>query len=127
MTRLSFTDQRNVDRLCERPTVLMLCLDRIMAMCLNLPGSIFIVSEHSVVEEFHFIMEALLVAEGFGCVCQCEKHRLLVCQMVIQPAIQIGEGGVGGLPLYCDPRSHVVLCIHQCQGKGGGCVSPCLL
>jgi hypothetical protein len=112
MTRLSFTDQRNVDSVCERPTVMMSCLDRIMAMCLNLPDAIISVSEHPVVEEFHFIMEALLVADGFGCVCQCEKHSQLVCRAVIQPAIKIGVGGVGGLPLYSVTQGAMWSCVY---------------
>jgi hypothetical protein len=107
------TDQRNVDSLRERATVLMLRLDRIMAMCLNPPGDIVIVSESSVVEEFCFIMEALLVSDGFGCVCQCEKHRHLGCQLVIQPTIQIiGVGGVGALPLNSVTQGAVWSCVY---------------
>lgn len=103
-----------MDSLREKPTVLMLCLIRIMAMCLNLLGAIVIVCEHSMVEEFHLIMEAFLVADGFGCVCQCEKHSLLVCQMVIQPAIQIGVVGMVFF-LYSDPCG--LLCTSE-LGKG---------
>jgi hypothetical protein len=103
----------------------MLCLDRIMAMCLNLSGAIVIVSEHSMVEEFHLIMEALLVADGFGCVCQCEKHSLLVCQMVVQPAIQIGV--VGMVFLYSLTQGAMWSSVYISRGKGGGHVSPSLL
>jgi hypothetical protein len=63
---LSFTDQRNVDSLSERPTLLTSFLDRVITLCTNLPVATVIAFGHFVIEEFQFIMEAHFVAVGFG-------------------------------------------------------------
>jgi hypothetical protein len=77
---------------------------------MDLPVSVAVLFKRTT-EESQISWETFLIADG--------RQDRMLAGWVVRLSIHI-QGDVGGLPVQCAPRSHLVFCIRKYPGREDG-------